>query len=91
MHLLTSTKHTFSALELQKQLGHKRYQPIWEMLHKLRDVMGKRDGKYTLMGNVEIDEGFFSTEIPDGKKGEKLNPTCSYRPSNSLIFKDRFF
>ena len=25
--------------ELQRQLGHNRYQPIWEMLHKLRDVI----------------------------------------------------
>ena len=28
IHLLTSTKKTFSASELQRQLGHKRYQPI---------------------------------------------------------------
>ena len=70
MHLLTSTKNTFSAMELQHQLGHKRYQPIWEMLHKLRDVMGKRDGKYTLNGNVEIDEGFFTTEVSEDKKDE---------------------
>jgi hypothetical protein len=85
MHLLTSTKHTFSALELQKQLGHKRYQPIWEMLHKLRDVMGKRDGKYTLMGNVEIDEGFFSTEIPDGKKGEKLKAGAGSQAKTKVL------
>ena len=71
MHLLTATKNTFSAYELQRQLGHKRYQPIWEMLHKLRSVMGKRDGKYTLAGNVEIDEGFFSTEVPDEQKHQK--------------------
>ncbi len=29
IHLLTSTKKTFSASELQRQLGHKRYQPTW--------------------------------------------------------------
>lgn len=72
IHLLTATKNSFSALELQRQLGHKRYQPIWEMLHKLRNVMGKRDDKYTLAGNVELDEGFFSTEISEEEKGEKL-------------------
>lgn len=70
MHLLTATKNTFSALELQRQLGHKRYQPVWEMLHKLRSVMGKRDGKYTLKGNVEIDEGFFSTEVKEEEKDD---------------------
>jgi len=25
---MTATKKTFSALEMQRQLGHKRYQPI---------------------------------------------------------------
>ena len=34
MHLLTSTKKSFSAKEVQRQLGHKRYEPIWYMLHK---------------------------------------------------------
>lgn len=72
MHLLTATKHTFSASELQRQLGHKRYQPIWEMIHKLRSIMGKRDDKYILKGNIELDEGFFSTEIIDEKKNERL-------------------
>lgn len=72
MHLLTATKHSFSALELQRQLGHKRYQPIWEMVHKLRSIMGMRDGKYTLKGDIEIDEGFFTTEIPSEEKDEPL-------------------
>ena len=44
MHLLTGTKKSFSAKELQRQLGHNRYHPIWHMAHKLRDAMGKRDG-----------------------------------------------
>jgi Zn ribbon nucleic-acid-binding protein len=44
IHLLTSTKKSFSAAELQRQLDYKRYEPIWAMLHKLRSVMGMRDG-----------------------------------------------
>ena len=62
IHLLTSTKRTFSACELQRQLGHKRYQPIWELLHKLRDAMGKRDSRYILDGQIELDEGFFTVD-----------------------------
>ena len=58
MHLLTSTKKSFSASELQRQLGHKRFQPIWEMLHKLRNIMGKRDSTYQLSGQVELDNMF---------------------------------
>lgn len=72
MHLLTSTKKSFSAAELQRQLGHKNYMPIWAMLHKLRNAMGKRDAEYTVCGMVELDEGFFSTEAPDSEKGEPL-------------------
>lgn len=63
IHLLTSTKKSFSAAELQRQLGHKRYQPIWELLHKLRNVMGLRDAEYKLVGSIELDEGFFSTSV----------------------------
>ena len=62
IHLLTSTKRTFSASELQRQLGHKRYQPIWELLHKLRTIMGQRDAQYTLSGEIELDEGFFTVD-----------------------------
>ena len=72
MHLLTATKQTFSSSEIQRQLGHNRYQPIWEMMHKLRSVMGIRDGRYMLSGDIEIDEAFFTTETPKEKKGRML-------------------
>ena len=72
MHLLTSTKKTFSAKEIQRQLGHKRYHPIWHMVHKLRQAMGRRDDEYILAGRIELDEGFFSTEVPQVQKGEPL-------------------
>ena len=72
MHLLTSTKKTFSAKEIQRQLGHKRYEPIWAMLHKLRNVMGLRDDKYLLGEEVELDEGFFKTVSSDRDKSEPL-------------------
>ncbi|MDR2886907.1 MAG: IS1595 family transposase, partial [Bacteroidales bacterium] len=72
IHLLTSPKKSFSASELQRQLGHKYYEPIWAMVHKLRLVMGKRDGKYSLSGVLELDEGFFSTEADDDEKGKSL-------------------
>ena len=72
MHLLTSTKKSFSAAELQRQLGHKNYMPIWAMLHKLRNAMGKRDAEYMVSGMVELDEGFFSTEVPDSEKDKPI-------------------
>lgn len=73
IHLMTATKKTFSALEMQRQLGHKRYQPIWEMMHKLRSVMGTRDDKYKLKDTVELDEGFFTCD--DKRKADSTSDT----------------
>lgn len=72
MHLLTSTKKSFSAKEIQRQLGHKRYHPIWHMVHKLRQNMGKRDGEYILAGRIELDEGYFLTETPSEEKNKAV-------------------
>ena len=72
IHLLTATKKSFSAKEIQRQLGHKRYEPIWYMVQKLRCVMGIRDDDYMLEGQVEIDEGFFETVSITRDKTEAL-------------------
>lgn len=86
MHLLTSTKKSFSAKEIQRQLGHNRYQPIWHMVHKLRQVMGKRDDQYVLAGRIELDEGYFSTEIPLEEKDKPLKRgRGSQRKSKVLV------
>jgi hypothetical protein len=45
---ITATKKGFSAIELQKQLGMKRYEPVFRMYHKLRTVMRQRDDRYRL-------------------------------------------
>ena len=50
----------------------KSYNPIWAMLHKLRNAMGKRDSQYELCGTIELDEGFFSTEVPEEEKDKPL-------------------
>lgn len=59
IELMTLSKKSFSALEMQRMIGHKRYEPIWLMMHKIRRVMSKRDEKYQLKGCLEFDEGFF--------------------------------
>lgn len=64
MHLLTSTKSAFSTSEIQRQLGLKYYRPVFEMIHKLRNVMSKAEQNTILEGEVEIDEAFFKVEIP---------------------------
>lgn len=62
MFLLSATKKGFSSKEIQRQLGLKRYEPVWAMVHKLRKAMGKRDDRYTLEGMIEMDEGYFTIE-----------------------------
>ena len=65
MFLLTATKKDFSSKEIQRQLGLKRYEPVWVMVHKLRKAMGQRDARYTLEGMTEIDEGYFTIEASE--------------------------
>ena len=66
------TKKTFSASEIQRQLGHKRYKQIWTMVHKIRCVMGHRDSQYELDGVVEVDDAFVKTYEIDNQY-DKLN------------------
>jgi DNA-directed RNA polymerase subunit RPC12/RpoP len=73
IHFLTVNKKSFSALSIQKELGHKRYEPIWAMLHKLRVIMGQRDSEYKLQQWVELDEGFFETVKPKDDRSEQRN------------------
>ncbi|KAA6321093.1 hypothetical protein EZS27_029217 [termite gut metagenome] len=85
MHFLTITKKSFSASELQRQLGHKRYQPIWELVNKLRDVMGKRDETYSLSGQIELDNAFITTLIPDGQKNEPLKRGAGSQKQSKVV------
>ena len=55
---ISATKKGFSAAELQRQLGLKRYEPVFRMYHKIRVIMGKRDNIYRLEDMVEYDEAF---------------------------------
>lgn len=41
-HLMSSTKKPISALEAQRQIGHKFYEPIWALMHKIRRGMGNQ-------------------------------------------------
>jgi transposase-like protein len=88
IELMTLSKKSFSALEMQRMIGHKRYEPIWLMMHKIRRVMSKRDEKYELNGCLEFDEGFFESvdqkdviEHPEGK--EPQPPTKNKRGRGS--------
>lgn len=85
MHLLTSTKKTFSALEIQRQLNHKSYEAIWSMLHKIREAMGRRDARYKLAEYIELDEGYFETVDVDAKDEKRKRGRGSQKQSKVLV------
>jgi hypothetical protein len=77
MFLMSISKKGFSALEMQHMLGHKRYEPIWAMMHKIRAGMGNRESRYKLDGEVELDDAFLEvvkerTNEPISDKKEKM-------------------
>ena len=71
-HLMTSFKQVLSAKEIQHQLDMKEYPPVWLMMMKLRDIMGKRDAIYKLSDQVELDVSYFPTTTIVENNGEKM-------------------
>ena len=85
MFLLTATKKGFSSKEIQRQLGLKRYEPVWAMVHKLRKAMGNRDDRYTLEGMIEMDEGYFTIEASENAHKTQKAGRGSKTKSNAMI------
>jgi hypothetical protein len=52
MAFMTFSKKGISAKEMQRELGHDHDEPIWLMMHKLREAMGQRDDLYKLKGMI---------------------------------------
>lgn len=69
--LMSATKKGLSCMELQRQLGLKKYDTAFRLMHKIRAVMGKRDNSYMLKGMVEYDEAYVEKAI-DAKLKKQL-------------------
>src|SRR5690606_2554157 len=85
MFLLTATKKGFSSKEIQRQLGLKRYEPVWAMGHKIRKAMGNRDDRYTLEGMIEMDEGYFTIEASEHQHQTQKAGRGSKTKANVMI------
>jgi len=85
MFLMSVTKKGFSAKEIQKQLGLKRYEPVWQMTHKLRKAMGNRDARYTLEGMIELDEGYFTIASSEIEQAQGIRGRGAVGKANTLI------
>lgn len=73
MWLISNTKNAFSAAEIQRQLGHEYYRPIWNMMLKIRKAMGAVNDSIVLKDNVELDECFITTKIQNEDLSEEKN------------------
>jgi hypothetical protein len=56
--LMNITKKRFSSKEIERQLGLKRYEPLWSMVPQLRKAMGQCYDRCILEGMIEMNEGY---------------------------------
>jgi ribosomal protein L37AE/L43A len=86
IHLMTSTKKPFSALEMHRQVQTKFYEPVWFIMQKIRITMGKRDARYKLQGDIEIDDAFFEVvDLEEKEDVELKRGRGSQRQSKVLV------
>src|SRR5271157_3706427 len=69
-YIVSNSKKPISALELQRFIGHKYYEPVWKMMHKIRSMMGIREDEYRLSGLIEMDETYIQTAKSKATKEE---------------------
>ena len=91
MAFMSFSKKGISATELQRQIGHSRYESIWSMMHRIRQAMGQRDNKYGLEGMIEFDEGYFSTETSKKEKEQLKRGRGSQKQSNVAVMAESTF
>lgn len=68
IHLIGQAKTGLSALALKRQLGVS-YPTAWLIQHKLMQAMTERDARYTLCGEVRVDDAYPGGERVGGKAG----------------------
>lgn len=72
-------------MEIQRQIGHKRYEPIFRMMHKIRSGMGVRDDKYQLKDMIEIDDAYIETCTDTVEKGKLKRDKGSQRQTKTTV------
>jgi len=84
MAFMSFSKKGISAKEMQRQLGRKRYESTWLLMHKIRASMGMRDAMYQLHDLVEMDEGHFRVSQKSSKKNKSGKGSCKVK--NTAVF-----
>lgn len=70
--LMTYTKKGMSACEVRRAMGNRRYESLWNCMHKIRQAMGNRDALYLLEDMIELDDAQFQVST-EARVKSKLN------------------
>lgn len=73
-YIMTTETPGVSALQLQRQLGLKRYEVAYTLLQKLRASMVRHD-RDRIKGTVEVDETYVGGATTGGKRGRGTKKT----------------
>ena len=71
---MAQDKRGISALQLSRELEIS-YSSAWYLLHRLRKAIGQRNQGYILSGLVELDDAYFGSPKPNGKRGRGTEKT----------------
>ncbi|MFN8258807.1 MAG: hypothetical protein U0W24_24170 [Bacteroidales bacterium] len=82
---MSFSKKGLLAMELQRQMAYTYYRTVWNMMHRIRAAMGKKDRLYELGGVVEFHEGYFASET-DEKERQNLKRGRGSQQNNALFF-----
>ena len=85
MLFMTSTKKGMSACEIRRQMEHSRYSTVLSVMHRIRDLMGKRDNMYQLNDMIEFDEGYFETQVTEKVRSNLKRGKGSQRQLNVAV------
>jgi hypothetical protein len=85
MALMTFSKKGISACEMQRQLNHSRYDTIWSLMHRIRNVMGNRDIELLMAGMKQAVEPDYMLPSPDKVKLKRRKLLSKLPGGNSRI------
>lgn len=68
IYLISQAKTGLSALALKRHLGVS-YPTAWLIQHKLMQAMVEREARYTLCGQIQVDDAYLGGELSGGTVG----------------------
>jgi hypothetical protein len=85
VYLMCGTKRNISALEVQRQIGHKYYEPVWALMHKIRRGLGNREDKMSGSREMELAQTVFSVIPERAQLGGRQKEKVAHLPTVSQV------